>query len=94
MPPSEGNTLLAPEEFDDLIPNLATREELNEYERENILAAQDWVSKDRTPAVEIVTDDYVRKLHRKMFDQTWKWAGEYRKTEKTSEFQFFKFESD
>jgi len=30
----------------------------------------------------MVSDKYVRKLHRKMFDQTWKWAGKYRSTEK------------
>jgi Fic-DOC domain mobile mystery protein B len=30
----------------------------------------------------MASDEYVRKLHGKMFDQTWKWAGEYRCTEK------------
>ncbi len=38
----DGNTPLAPEELDDLIPNLGTREELNEWERENILRARRW----------------------------------------------------
>jgi Fic-DOC domain mobile mystery protein B len=28
------------------------------------------------------SDDYLRKLHAKMFDQTWKWAGDYRRSEK------------
>ena len=35
---SDGNTPLSPEELADLIPNLATKEELNEWERENIHA--------------------------------------------------------
>jgi Fic-DOC domain mobile mystery protein B len=30
----------------------------------------------------MASDEYVRKLHGKMFDQTWKWAGDYRRTEK------------
>ena len=30
----------------------------------------------------MVGDEYVRKLHQKMFDQTWKWAGQYRRTER------------
>ena len=30
----------------------------------------------------MASDEYVRKLHGKMFDQTWKWAGKYRRTEK------------
>ena len=38
----EGSTPLTPEELSDLIPNLAAREELNEWERENILHARRW----------------------------------------------------
>jgi Fic-DOC domain mobile mystery protein B len=79
---SDGNTPLSPEEIADLIPNLATKEELNEWERENILLAREWAIKNRTSAIEMVSDEYIRKLHHKMFDETWKWAGQYRKTEK------------
>jgi Fic-DOC domain mobile mystery protein B len=80
----DGNTPLAPEELDDLIPNLGTREELNEWERENILRARRWALGRRSLAnSDPISDEYVRKLHDKMFDQTWKWAGVYRKTEKT-----------
>jgi Fic-DOC domain mobile mystery protein B len=79
---SDGNTPLSPEELADLIPNLATKEELNEWERENILLAREWAITDRTSPVGMASDEYVRKLHGKMFDQTWKWAGEYRHTEK------------
>ena len=79
---SDGNTPLPPEETADLIPSLATKEELNEWERENILLAREWAIKNRTSAIEIVSDEYIRKLHQKMFDETWKWAGHYRKTEK------------
>ena len=78
----DGNTPLSPEELADLIPNLATREELNEWERENILRAREWAAGDRTSSNDMVRDEYVRKLHQKMFDQTWKWAGQYRRTEK------------
>ena len=77
-----GNTPLSLEELADLIPSLATKQELNEWERENILLAMEWVAADRTRAAGMVSDEYARKLHRKMFDQTWKWAGEYRRTEK------------
>lgn len=79
---SNGNTPLSAGELADLIPNLATKEELNEWERENILVARKWAIRDRTNSVEIASDEYVRKLHKKMFDQTWKWAGEYRRAEK------------
>jgi Fic-DOC domain mobile mystery protein B len=78
----DGNTPLSPDELADLIPNLATKQELNEWERENILLGRDWATTDRTGALDMASDQYIRKLHRKMFDQTWKWAGEYRCTEK------------
>ena len=81
-PTSDGNTPLSPEELADLIPNLATREELNEWERENILLAREWATSDRTAPVQMVSDQYIRKLHEKMFNETWKWAGLYRLTEK------------
>jgi Fic-DOC domain mobile mystery protein B len=79
---SDRNTPLSPEELLDLIPSLATKEELNEWERENILLGREWATADHTNPVGIASDEYVRKLHTKMFDQTWKWAGEYRRTEK------------
>lgn len=85
---SDGNTPLSPEELADLIPSLATKEDLNEWERENILHAREWADKDRTSAAEVVSDAYIRKLHEKMFDQTWKWAGQYRNTEKNSGVPF------
>jgi Fic-DOC domain mobile mystery protein B len=79
---SDHNTPLSPEDLADLIPNLATKEELNEWERENILVGREWAFRDRTSPIDMASDDYVRKLHGKMFDQTWKWAGQYRRTEK------------
>jgi Fic-DOC domain mobile mystery protein B len=78
----DGNTPLSSEELAGLIPSLATKEELNEWERENILLAREWAMRDRTPPLEMISDEYVRQLHLKMFDQTWKWAGKYRQTEK------------
>ncbi len=79
---SDGNTPLSPEELADLIPNLATKEELNEWERENILRGREWAVGDRTSPTDMVSDEYFRKLHKKMFDETWKWAGDYRHTER------------
>lgn len=50
----------------------------------NILQARAWAIEDRTSPEDIPSDGYVRKLHREMFNQTWKWAGEYRRTEKNT----------
>lgn len=79
----EGNTALSPEEQLDLIPSLSTRSELNEVERANIHAARLWAMRPRTLArPDLLTDAFARELHKRMFKQTWRWAGRYRKTEK------------
>jgi len=79
----EGNTPLSADEQADLIPNLATKEELNEWERQNILEAYTWaLAPNHLRRHEPLVEPYVRDLHLRMFDQTWKWAGTYRTTEK------------
>ena len=81
--PGDGNTPLSPEEQDDLIPDLTTKEELNEWERQNILEAYTWALERRNlNRRDPFTEAYVREMHLRMFDQTWKWAGTYRTTEK------------
>jgi Fic-DOC domain mobile mystery protein B len=79
----DGNTPLNPEEHDDLIPDLSTKEELNEWERQNILEAAAWALDPRNlNRRDPFTEAYIRELHLRMFDQTWRWAGTYRTTEK------------
>jgi Fic-DOC domain mobile mystery protein B len=83
LKPGASSTPLDADELCDLIPSLSTKQELNEWERQNILSARDWalnprVMRRQDPLVE----PYLRELHKKMFDRTWKWAGKYRKTEK------------
>jgi Fic-DOC domain mobile mystery protein B len=80
---SAGNTPIHEDELEALIPNLATRAELNEWERENIIFAERWCFSPRVlKAFDPASEADLRKLHRQMFAKTWKWAGTYRKTEK------------
>jgi Fic-DOC domain mobile mystery protein B len=89
----DGNTPLLPEEQAGLIPNLATREELNEWERQNILEAYGWaLDTKNTGHLDPLTEPYVRELHRRMFDQTWKWAGRYRTSEKNIGIPFYQIQ--
>jgi Fic-DOC domain mobile mystery protein B len=79
----ENNTPLSPDEQVDLIPNLATREELNEWERQNILEAYAWAfAPNHLRRHDPLEELYIRELHRRMFDETWQWAGRYRTSEK------------
>lgn len=78
-----GNTPLNADELAQLIPSLATKGELNEWERKNIVEANKWalnprVLKNNDP----LTEPYLRELHKRMFNQTWKWAGKYRTSER------------
>jgi Fic-DOC domain mobile mystery protein B len=74
-----GNTPLHPDDAAQLIPNLASRRELDEWERENILVAQGWAFNPRVMSSRDPLDEiYLRELHRRMFAKTWKWAGKYR----------------
>jgi Fic-DOC domain mobile mystery protein B len=65
-----------------LIKSITNRQELDEFEQINIERAIDWTIRKRFKIDKILTEKFVCKLHRKMFDQTWKWAGEFRKTNK------------
>lgn len=77
-----GATPMDPDEIEGLIPrHITLKLELDEYEQANILAAQAWAEK--RVAKDMLSEDYVRKLHKRMFNKTWKWAGTFRKTEKS-----------
>jgi Fic-DOC domain mobile mystery protein B len=71
---------LGPDETDALIPtHITTRGELNEWEQANIVAAAQWLVGRR---LDPLADDYLRELHRRMFGRTWKWAGQFRRSNK------------
>jgi Fic-DOC domain mobile mystery protein B len=79
---SDGNTPIRREEAEQLIPRISTMGELNEYEALNILEARQWAFSSRIMnSTNPLEEFYVRKLHGKMFDQVWKWAGTYRTNE-------------
>ena len=75
---SDGATLLGEDDTEGLIPALiTTRSQLNELEAENIRNATRWAVKFR-PRRDLLSDRFVRELHRRMFGAVWKWAGAYR----------------
>jgi len=74
----DGNTLLNAEEREQLIPSYITlRHELNEAEQVNIGLAQHWAGA-RTR--DVLDRDFLSELHRRMFGDVWRWAGQYRTT--------------
>ena len=76
-----GATPLDPDEAAGLIPrHIVTQRQLNEWELANILEGQRWAFALRRR--QVLDDKFVRDLHRHMFQKTWRWAGQYRTTEK------------
>lgn len=80
-----GATPLDPDEAAALIPShITTQGQLNEWELANFLEGQRWaLSPRRLARAELLTADFMQKLHERMFGRTWKWAGTFRKTEKS-----------
>jgi Fic-DOC domain mobile mystery protein B len=78
----EGQTPLDPDELDGLKhPHVTTRGELDQLEQANIENGLVWLGRQRSP--DILTDGFVRKLHKELLGDVWTWAGSYRLTEKT-----------
>jgi Fic-DOC domain mobile mystery protein B len=74
----DANTPLTDEEREGLIPSYITlRHELNEAEQINIGAALRWADARRR---DILDRGFLRELHRRMFGDVWRWAGQYRTT--------------
>lgn len=77
----EGATPLDPDEAHGLLlSHITTRAELDRWEQENITEAEVWAFR-RTPR-DILSDGYIKRLHKRMFGNVWRWAGEYRATGK------------
>jgi Fic-DOC domain mobile mystery protein B len=83
LEPKEGDTLLSPEELDQIIPKYITnRRQLDEVEQDNIEDAIVWVFKQRTIKPEkVFTREFQDNFHKKMLGKVWKWAGQKRTRE-------------
>ena len=79
----DGQTPLSEEEKDGLkIPSITTREELDEFEQLNIEKAIQWTFGKKIKAEELLSEKFVKDLHKRMYGDVWKWAGSFRNSEK------------
>lgn len=76
-----GATPLDPDEAAGLIPShIVNHAQLNEWEQVNILDGERWAfSRKRA---DMLDNHFVCRLHKRMFGDTWRWAGKFRTTEK------------
>ena len=79
----DGQTPLDKEEKEGLlIPTIATRGELDEFEQQNIEQAVQWTLERSFKPERIFTEEFIRTVHKRMYADVWTWAGAFRKTNK------------
>lgn len=80
---TDGQTPLDPDESEGLIPDhITTRGQLDQWELENIAEADRWARTRPPDAERLLSDTYLRRLHKRMFNRTWRWAGTFRRSDK------------
>jgi Fic-DOC domain mobile mystery protein B len=76
----DANTPLTPEEREGLIPSYITlRSELNAAEQANILEAGEWAFARQR---DVLNERFLTNLHKRMFGRVWRWAGQFRTTDR------------
>jgi Fic-DOC domain mobile mystery protein B len=79
----DGQTPLSEEEKEGLkISSITTREELDEFEQLNIEKAIQWTFGKKIKAEQLLSEKFIKDLHKKMYGDVWKWAGAFRTSEK------------
>lgn len=76
-----GATALDAEVLQGLIPSLTTQGELDEFEAAGIARAILWARHSRTLKKDLLTASGLCLLHKRMFQETWAWAGHFRRRE-------------
>jgi Fic-DOC domain mobile mystery protein B len=88
----DASTPLSPEEREGLIPSYITlRGELNEAEQANILAADAWAFSRKR---DVLDEGFLNTLHKRMYGDVWRWAGTYRKSQKTIGIEFYRIPTE
>lgn len=79
----DGKTPLDEDERDGLlIKTISNRAELDEFEQQQIEKAVEWTLQRRFKQEKILTEAFVKEVHKRMYGGVWAWAGEFRKTNK------------
>ncbi len=74
-------TPLEPDEREGLLQTWITyRRDLNEAEQTNIAAGTAWAWRVRRRG--LLSEEFLRQLHKRLFGEVWAWAGEFRGTER------------
>jgi hypothetical protein len=79
----DGQTPLSEEEKEGLlIKSITTRGELDELEQLNIEKAIEWTLSNKFVKEKILSEKFIKSVHKRMFGDVWGWAGKFRMSEK------------
>lgn len=79
----DGQTPINEEEKEGLkIKSITSQRELDEFEQLNIEKALEWTINNKFSAEKILTEKFIKEVHKKMYGDVWKWAGNFRKSNK------------
>lgn len=73
-------TPLDPDEQEGLKADASTREELDQLEQIAVTEGMIWLDRQERP--DVLSEAFVRRLHKQLFGGVWEWAGTFRSTEK------------
>lgn len=65
-----------------LIKSITTRGELDELEQLNIEKAVEWTLENKFSKEKILSEKFIKLVHKKMLGNVWEWAGKFRRSEK------------
>jgi len=78
---ADGQTPLDPDEAAQLLrSSVTTRGDLDIVEQENIAQAIRWAFARTRKPYAVLDEPFLRRLHKRMFGDVWRWAGVYRTT--------------
>ncbi len=87
----DGQTPISEEEKEGLlIKSITTRIELDELEHLNIEKAVEWTLSNKFAKEKILSEVFIKTVHKKMFGDVWQWAGRFRKSQKNIGVEWFK----
>jgi len=80
---NDGQTPIDEDEKEDLlIDSITNKSELDEFEQKNIEDAVEWSIPKKFSKNEILTEEFIKNVHKKMLGKVWKWGGKFRKSNK------------
>lgn len=92
---SLGQTPLDEEESEGLkIPTISTKGELDEFEQKNIEEAVLWTIGLKVTIDKLLSESFIRSLHKRMYGEVWKWAGKFRQSEKNIGIESWKISTE